>query len=125
MSTGLEGGKRSAWMSHVKRTMKANKGKSLMQVLKMAKKTYKKTGGGGGGVATGAAEVGGMMGGRRRRGGVDDGAPVQSQSIQDAKAAAIKQPETPPIAFAPTPTRKRGGKTRKSGRKSRGRTRKH
>jgi hypothetical protein len=40
------GGKRSAWMSHVKRTMKANKGKSLMQVLKMAKKTYKKMRGG-------------------------------------------------------------------------------
>jgi hypothetical protein len=36
------GGKRSMWMSHVKKTMKANKGKSLMQVLKMAKKTYKK-----------------------------------------------------------------------------------
>ena len=38
----MDGGKRSAWMSHVKKTMKANKGKSLMQVLKMAKKTYKK-----------------------------------------------------------------------------------
>lgn len=42
------GGKRSAWMSHVKKTMKANKGKSLMQVLKMAKKTYKKSRRGGG-----------------------------------------------------------------------------
>ena len=40
------GGKRSAWMSHVKKTMKANKGMKLMQVLKLAKKTYKKTGGG-------------------------------------------------------------------------------
>jgi hypothetical protein len=61
----MEGGKRSAWMSHVKKTMKANKGKSLMQVLKMAKKTYKKTRrGGGGGVAAGAAD---LMGGRRRR----------------------------------------------------------
>ena len=39
------GGKRSAWMSHVKKTMKANKGMKLMQVLKLAKKTYKKTGG--------------------------------------------------------------------------------
>ena len=36
------GGKRSAWMSHVKKTMKANKGKPLSAVLKMAKKTYKK-----------------------------------------------------------------------------------
>lgn len=39
---GQEGGKRSAWMSHVKKTMKANKGMKLMQVLKLAKKTYKK-----------------------------------------------------------------------------------
>lgn len=38
------GGKRSAWMSHVKKTMKANKGKPLSAVLKMAKKTYKKGG---------------------------------------------------------------------------------
>lgn len=40
----MEGGKRSLWMSHVKKTMKANKGKTLMEVLKMAKKTYKKKG---------------------------------------------------------------------------------
>lgn len=39
---GQEGGKRSAWMTHVKKTMKANKGKPLSAVLKMAKKTYKK-----------------------------------------------------------------------------------
>lgn len=62
------GKKRSAWMTHVKNTMKANKGKSLMQVLKMAKKTYKKTAkrrGGAGGVAVGALPLGGMEGGRR------------------------------------------------------------
>lgn len=53
----MPGGKRSAWMTHVKKTMKANKGKSLMQVLKMAKKTYKKTGG---------DETDAPMGGRRR-----------------------------------------------------------
>lgn len=46
------GGKRSAWMSHVKKTMKANKGKSLMQVLKMAKKTYTKKRGGAEHVST-------------------------------------------------------------------------
>lgn len=86
----LKGGKRSAWMSHVKKTMKANKGKPLSAVLKMAAKTYKKTAkvskkkknrgmfgmyGGGGHVATNAGEVGGQMegmanygamGGRRR-----------------------------------------------------------
>jgi hypothetical protein len=37
-----EGGKRSKWMTHVKSVMRANKGKSLSQVLKMAAKTYKK-----------------------------------------------------------------------------------
>lgn len=38
-------GKRSAWMAHVKKTMRAHKGKSLKAVLKIAGKTYKKTGG--------------------------------------------------------------------------------
>ena len=43
----LGGGKRrSAWMAHVKATMRANKGKPLSAVLKMAKKTYKKKKGG-------------------------------------------------------------------------------
>jgi hypothetical protein len=44
-ATPATGGKRSAWMSHVKATMRANKGKPLSAVLKMAKKTYKKKGG--------------------------------------------------------------------------------
>jgi hypothetical protein len=35
------GGKRSRWMAHVKKTMRAHKGKSLKQVLKMAAKSYK------------------------------------------------------------------------------------
>ena len=43
----MAGGKRSAWMTHVKATMKAHKGMKLMQVLKMAKKTYKKSKKGG------------------------------------------------------------------------------
>ena len=43
----VEGGKRSAWMTHVKKTMRAHKGMKLMQVLKMAKKTYKKSRRGG------------------------------------------------------------------------------
>ena len=41
--TDQAAGKRSAWLAHVKKTMKAHKGKSLKAVLKMAKKTYKKT----------------------------------------------------------------------------------
>jgi hypothetical protein len=36
------------WLTHVKHTMKAHKGKKFSEVLKLAKKTYK--GGGGGGV---------------------------------------------------------------------------
>jgi len=36
----------SKWLSHVKSTMKSNKGKSFSQVLKIAAKTYKKRGGG-------------------------------------------------------------------------------
>jgi len=40
---GQEGGRRkTAWMAHVKATMRANKGLKLKQVLKLAKKTYKK-----------------------------------------------------------------------------------
>lgn len=31
-----------AWMAHVKKTMRANPGKKLKDVLKMAKKTYHK-----------------------------------------------------------------------------------
>jgi len=38
-------------MQHVKKTMKAHKGASLSDVLKMAKKTYKKQKGGDGEVA--------------------------------------------------------------------------
>lgn len=62
-TAAMAGGKRSAWMAHVKKTMKANKGKSLSQVLKMAKKTYKKTAKKGGAQLTPA-----LVGGRRRRG---------------------------------------------------------
>ena len=32
----------SAWLDHVKATMQMNKGKPLKEVLKLAKKTYKK-----------------------------------------------------------------------------------
>ena len=36
------GGKTSRWLSYVKKTMKANKGKPLRVIMKIAKKTYKK-----------------------------------------------------------------------------------
>ena len=69
------GGKRSKWMQHVMKTKRANKGKSLKQVLKMASKTYKGGAdetedkimqGGGGGVASTALPLS-QSGGRRRR----------------------------------------------------------
>jgi hypothetical protein len=71
-----EAGKRNSWLSHVKKTMKAHKGKSFKAVLKMAKKTYK--GGAlspmplkGGASITPAAAVGGRRKTRRstRKGG--------------------------------------------------------
>ena len=57
------GGKRSAWMTHVKKTMRAHKGMKLMQVLKMAKKTYKKSKKGGASITP---HPYGAEGGRRR-----------------------------------------------------------
>lgn len=55
------GGKRSRWMSHVMKTKRAHKGKSLKQVLKMASKSYK------GGSALTPAPANGQTAGRRRR----------------------------------------------------------
>lgn len=101
----MDGGKKSAWMTHVKRTMKANKGKSLMEVLKMAKKTYKKTAKGG------ALSPLPLTGGRHSRGGVEEGVmpPMENEDR---------------VAFAPRTVRKGGRKTRKSGRKGSKKSRK-
>lgn len=63
-----KGGKRSAWMTHVKATMKSHKGMKLAQVLKLAKKTYKKPSKRGGAVVT-PAPVGGRRTRKTRRGG--------------------------------------------------------
>lgn len=38
-----KGYRKNTWLSHVKATMKVNRGKSFKQVLKLAKKTYKKS----------------------------------------------------------------------------------
>ena len=37
------GSRKNSWLSHVKATMKMNRDKSFKQVLKIAKKTYKKS----------------------------------------------------------------------------------
>ena len=49
------------WLTHVKATMKAHKGKSFGDVLKMAKKTYKKGKMSGG--SDGVEPAGGLKGG--------------------------------------------------------------
>ena len=129
---GMDGGKRSAWMSHVKRTMKANKGKSLMEVLKMAKKTYKKT---GGGIASGALPLTGARRSRRRRGGEEgdeEEASASSSPYKTVDGTATGKPSAMPdpstrergVKFPPPPPRG-GRKTRKTGRKGGKRTRKH
>ena len=61
------GGKRSAWMTHVKKTMRAHKGMKLMQVLKLAKKTYTKKAKRGGGLLETASPLGATGGSRRGR----------------------------------------------------------
>jgi hypothetical protein len=76
----VTGGKRSAWMSHVKKTMRAHKGMKLGAVLKMASKTFKKARRGGAAVTPasvtegapgpmGPAGPAGTTGGRRSRRG--------------------------------------------------------
>lgn len=62
----MGGRRRTAWMAHVKATMRANKGKSLKQVLKLAGKTYKKKSHRGGASLT-PHPYGGQEGGRTRR----------------------------------------------------------
>ena len=63
----LAGGKRSAWMVHVKKTMRAHKGMKLGAALKLASKTFKKAKRGGGSGGPGASTAL-PLGGRRRRG---------------------------------------------------------
>ena len=67
----------TSWMAHVKATMRAHKGLKLKQVLKMAKKTYKKAKKGGA-VLTPFPLAGAGKGSRgtrkSRRGGMDYGA---------------------------------------------------
>ena len=67
---GMEGGRRkkTAWMTHVKATMRAHPGKKLKEVLKIAGKSYKKgMRGGGGSGANQNLTPAGLTGGRRSR----------------------------------------------------------
>ena len=76
-AVAMEGGKKKGkWLTHVKKTMKAHKGKSFRQVLKIASDTFhskKRRGGAGeeGYAAPSAAKTASPVGGRHktRRGG--------------------------------------------------------
>jgi hypothetical protein len=78
------GGKRSAWMSHVKKTMRAHKGMKLGAVLKMASKTFKKSkrGGGGGSITPALASGAGDLTGRGgQEGGSEGGVAVNAGAV--------------------------------------------
>ena len=66
----IDGGKRSAWLAHVKKTMKMHKGKPLRKILPIAAKSYKgktrKTRRGGGGLSPLPLNGAGRKGSRRR-----------------------------------------------------------
>jgi hypothetical protein len=64
--SAMSGGKRNKWLVHLKKTMRAHKGKPLGAVMKMAKKTYK----GGEEPMMGGSALSPLplSGGRRRRG---------------------------------------------------------
>ena len=70
MESQQQSGRRK-WLSHVKKTMRANKGKSLKQVLKLAKKTYTKAKKGGAepyeAPSTASPLSGGRRGGKTRK----------------------------------------------------------
>lgn len=66
MDAEQSGSARSKWLSHVKKTMRANKGKSLKQVLKLAKKTYTKAKKGGAEPYEAPSTASPVSGGRRK-----------------------------------------------------------
>ena len=68
------GSRKNSWLSHVKATMKVNRGKSFKQVLKLAKKTYKKS--------QSQSSSQSQSAGRRRRRGKRGGSSMK-QSIDD------------------------------------------
>lgn len=108
----MEAGKRSAWMVHVKKTIKQHRGMQLKDVLKLAKKTYK------GGQLQGKM---GPMGGRRhrsRRGGQpnDDMASLENAplppTLERQNAQYEEDTGVPPSAI--------GGRKHRRSRKHRG-----
>ena len=84
------------WLAHVKKTMKAHKGKDFGEVLKMAKKTYKK----------------GMKGGA-------DVAPFTENTDISVAGPSQASPSAPVRDAAPVGGRRRSRKSRKSRKGSR------
>jgi hypothetical protein len=96
----MAGGKRNKWMTHVRKTMKAHKGKPFAVVLKMAKKTYK-------GGAEGAAER------------------TTLSPLPLSGGAALSPMPVATETGSLVGARRKSRKTRKGGRKSRKTSRKH
>lgn len=63
------GGKRNPWLTHVKKTMKSHKGKSFKAILKIAKKTFKKSSKKGGALSPLPLSGGRRRGGKTMRAG--------------------------------------------------------
>jgi hypothetical protein len=95
--SAMSGGKkRNSWMTHMNKTRRANPGKSLGAIMKMAKKTYKK----------GGADEEPMMG----------GAPLTPLPLSGG-ASLSPQPLNGGRRRASRKTRKASKKSRKGGRK--------
>ena len=67
-STEQSAGKRNPWLTHVKKTMKSHKGKSFKAILKIAKKTFKKSSKKGGALSP-LPLSGGRRGGKTMKAG--------------------------------------------------------
>lgn len=105
--TATTGGKRSAWMVHVKKTMKSHKGMKLGAALKLAAKTYKK---------------------RSLRGGADEG--VQPYSPGTDLSATGQNAASPTVPAGgrrrkSRKTRRGGAEVMDAGRRRRRHSRKH
>jgi len=134
----MDGGKRSAWLTHVMKVKKANPSYSLGDAMKAAKKTYKKGGSMYGGAEhddamTGGADCGGGMyggggtlagtgiaGGRRRRsrkmkGGqlyTQVGGPYVGGPDNAVTDGAARNPNFPYMAYVPERSELLGGRRR-------------
>ena len=100
---------RSAWLRHVMAVKAKNKGMAFKDVLKMAKRSYKKV---GGGVAANAAPVGGAD----EAAPADAGVPVKQNGGEEA---AQEGGHEGPQEGGRRRRRRKSRKSRKSRRKSR------